>query len=75
MMKWYGGNETGQIPGAFPEKWWEGAALFYALINYWYFTGDDTYNDVLSQGLQFQSGDKGDYMPANFSSYLVSISI
>ncbi|KAJ5172615.1 hypothetical protein N7492_005208 [Penicillium capsulatum] len=70
MMLWYHGNETGQIPGSFPEKWWEGGALFYALVNYWHFTGDDTYNEVLRQGLEFQSGDDGDYMPSNYSSYL-----
>ncbi|KAJ5698431.1 mannan endo-1-6-alpha-mannosidase [Penicillium macrosclerotiorum] len=70
MMTWYHGNETGQIPGAFPTKWWEGSALFYALLNYWHFTGDTTYNDELSVGLEWQSGDNGDYMPSNYSSYL-----
>jgi mannan endo-1,6-alpha-mannosidase len=72
MMRWYAGNETGQIPGAFPTKWWEGSALFLALLQYWHFTGDTQYNDELSQGLQWQSGDNGNYMPTNYSSYLVS---
>lgn len=72
MMRWYAGNETGYTPGAFPEKWWEGSALFMGLLQYWHFTGDDQYNDALSQGLQWQSGDDGNYMPSNFSSYLVS---
>ena len=71
MMTWYHGNETGGIPGAFPDKWWEGGAMFMTLLQYWHFTGDDTYNDELSVGLQWQSGDAGDYMPANYSSYLV----
>lgn len=44
-----------------------------ALIQYWHFTGDSTYNDQLSLGLQWQSGDNGDYMPSNYSSYLVRI--
>ncbi|KAJ5354949.1 hypothetical protein N7541_005993 [Penicillium brevicompactum] len=70
MMKYYYGNETGQIPGAFPDKWWEGSALFLALLEYWHFTGDTTYNEELSIGLQWQSGDDGDYMPSNYSSYL-----
>lgn len=73
MMKYYYGNETGQIPGAFPDKWWEGAPLFMALLEYWHFTGDTTYNEELSVGLQWQSGTDGDYMPSNYSSYLVSI--
>jgi mannan endo-1,6-alpha-mannosidase len=72
MMTWYYGNETGQIPGAFPDKWWEGATLFLTLLQYWHFTGDTTYNSELSIGLQWQSGDSGDYMPSNYSSYLVS---
>lgn len=75
MMKYYYGNETGQIPGAFPDKWWEGSALFLALLEYWHFTGDTTYNEELSIGLQWQSGDSGDYMPSNYSSYLVRITM
>ncbi|KAJ5151571.1 Mannan endo-1-6-alpha-mannosidase DCW1, partial [Penicillium capsulatum] len=70
MMTYYHGNETGQIPGAFPTKWWEGSALFLALLQYWHFTGDTTYNDELRQGLEWQSGTNGDYMPSNYSSYL-----
>ncbi|KAJ6150861.1 mannan endo-1-6-alpha-mannosidase [Penicillium chermesinum] len=69
-MTFYHGNESGQIPGAFPEKWWEGSALLLAALNYWHFTGDDTYNEDVSVGLQWQGGDHGDYMPSNYSSYL-----
>ncbi|KAF9890600.1 hypothetical protein FE257_005731 [Aspergillus nanangensis] len=68
-MTWYSGNDTGGIPGAFPEKWWEGSALFMSLLLYWHYTGDDTYNPQVSQGMQWQAGN-GDYMPANYSSYL-----
>lgn len=70
MMTYYTGNETGAIPGAFPSKWWEGSALFLALLHYWHYTGDTTYNDELRVGLEWQSGDDGDYMPTNYSSYL-----
>ncbi|KAL4874264.1 glycoside hydrolase [Aspergillus karnatakaensis] len=68
-LTWYKGNETGQNPGAFPEKWWEGSALFMSLIFYQYYTGDDQYNDLITQGMQHQAGN-GDYMPSNYSSYL-----
>ncbi|PLN80214.1 mannan endo-1,6-alpha-mannosidase [Aspergillus taichungensis] len=68
-MGWYGGNDTGGIPGAFPEKWWEGSALFMSLLWYWHYTGDSTYNDQVSQGMEWQAGN-GDYMPDNYSSYL-----
>lgn len=44
--------------------------MFMALIQYWYFTGDTTYNDEVSVGMQWQSGN-GDYMPTNWSTYLV----
>ncbi|KAJ5296246.1 uncharacterized protein N7443_007139 [Penicillium atrosanguineum] len=70
MMTYYKGNETGHIPGAFASKWWEGSALLMALLQYWHFTGDTTYNDELRVALEWQSGDDGDYMPANYSSYL-----
>ncbi|KAJ6115459.1 Mannan endo-1-6-alpha-mannosidase DCW1 [Penicillium sp. IBT 16267x] len=63
------GNDTGHIPGAFASKWWEGAALFLALLQYWHFTGDTTYNDNLRVGLEWQAGDD-DYMPTNYSSYI-----
>lgn len=35
------------------------------LIDYWYYTGDDTYNDLTSQALLFQVGETNDYMPRN----------
>lgn len=69
-MGWYGGDEPGNIPGAFPDKWWEGSALFQACLNYWYTTGDTRYNDTVNMGMEWQAGE-GDYMPANYSSYLV----
>lgn len=72
MFTWYKGNESGEIPGSFPTKWWEGSALFMAALEYWKYTGDDQYNDATSQGMVWQGGDNGDYMPANYSSYLVS---
>ncbi|KAL2847138.1 glycosyl hydrolase family 76-domain-containing protein [Aspergillus pseudodeflectus] len=68
-MTWYSGNETGQIPGAFPDKWWEGAALFTSLLLYWHYTGDDTYNPQVRHGMQWQAGN-GDYMPSNYSSWI-----
>lgn len=71
-MSWYYGNETGQIPGKLEDTWWEGGAMFMALIQYWHFTGDTTYNDEVTVGMQWQAGD-GDYMPSNYSNYLVSL--
>lgn len=71
-MSWYAGNETGQIPGKLVDTWWEGGAMFMALIQYWHFTGDTTYNDEVTVGMEFQAGN-GDYMPSNYSNYIVSL--
>lgn len=35
------------------------------LIDYWYYTGDSEYNDLITQALLFQVGDHDDYMPNN----------
>lgn len=67
MMTWYTGNLTGGTPGLMPAPyyWWEGGATWGALIDYWYYTGDDTYNDVVTQAIQFQASPTLDFMPAN----------
>ncbi|KXS93620.1 hypothetical protein AC578_5913 [Pseudocercospora eumusae] len=72
MMKWYTGNKTGGIPGLLPGPyyWWEAGAMFGAMIDYWYYTGDATYNDVVSQALLFQVGPDVNYMPPNQSKSL-----
>lgn len=67
MMQYYVGNETGQTPGILPSPyyWWEAGAMFGILIDYWYYTGDTTYNDEVEQALLFQVGTDDDYMPLN----------
>lgn len=44
---------------------WEAGAMFGALIDYWHYTNDTTYNDVISQALLFQVGPNRDYMTPN----------
>jgi mannan endo-1,6-alpha-mannosidase len=39
--------------------------MFGTLIDYWYYTGDETYNNITTQGLLFQVGPYDDYMPPN----------
>ena len=67
MMSYYNGNTTVGIPGLFPGPyyWWEAGAAFGQLIDYWYYTGDTSYNDVVTQGMLFQTGPNNDYMPPN----------
>jgi mannan endo-1,6-alpha-mannosidase len=67
MVEPYTGNLTGQIPGILPAPyyWWEAGAWCGILIDYYYFTGDDTYNDIATQAMLFQAGPNNDYMPPN----------
>lgn len=46
--------------------------MFGQMVQYWYYTGDTTYNAETMQALQHQVGADDDYMPANQSKSLVS---
>lgn len=39
--------------------------MFGHMINYWYYTGDDYYNSIVSQAIQFQVGTGDDFLPTN----------
>ena len=67
MMKYYTGNNTGDNPGNLPAPyfWWEGGGMFGAMIDYWYYTNDTSYNDVVEQALSSQVGTDNNYMPTN----------
>lgn len=67
LMDYYNGNQTGQTPGMFvyPYYWWEAGAAWGSMVDYWFYTGDTTYNDVLKSSLLFQVGANWDYMPSN----------
>jgi mannan endo-1,6-alpha-mannosidase len=79
MMSVYQGNQTGQVPGLLPGAlacttsnpslycWWESGAMFGALINYWQYTNDTSYNPVVTQALQFQRGPDNNFNPPNQS--------
>jgi mannan endo-1,6-alpha-mannosidase len=76
MMTFYSGNLSGETPGLLPGpcasdacySWWEAGAMFGSLVNYWQYTGDSSYNDVVSQALLFQVGPDQNYNPPNQSS-------
>lgn len=75
LMSYYHGDEPGQTPGilpgpppAGPYYWWQAGAMFGTLIDYWYYTGDSTYNDETRFALVFQAEAPGNsYMPANWT--------
>ncbi|KAM3436161.1 hypothetical protein MY4824_004466 [Beauveria thailandica] len=67
MLSFYTGNKPGGTPGLLnpPYYWWEAGAMLGALVDYWYYTGDDEYNQLVTDGLLFQVGTNRDYMPNN----------
>jgi mannan endo-1,6-alpha-mannosidase len=77
MMKYYQGNETGFIPGLLgsPYYWWETGGMFGTMIDYWFYTGDTSYNDVIEQAMLFQTGPDFDYMPTNQTKAEVSLAL
>ncbi|KAH8804955.1 glycosyl hydrolase family 76-domain-containing protein [Xylogone sp. PMI_703] len=69
LMSYYTGNITNTpetiavLPA--PYYWWEAGALWGAMIDYFHYTGDDTYNNVTTQALLSQVGPEFDYMMPN----------
>ncbi|KAI0411955.1 glycoside hydrolase family 76 protein [Xylaria grammica] len=77
LMTYYQGNESGHTPGILPGPppagdyyWWEGGALWGTMIDYWHLTGDDSYNDVVTQAMLWQVGPNRNYMPPNVTASL-----
>ncbi|KAK4197652.1 glycosyl hydrolase family 76-domain-containing protein [Triangularia verruculosa] len=77
-VSYYKGNETGETPGVLGYEplipggngeywWWTGSVFASTLIDYWFYTGDDSYNAIVSQGLAHQAGPNRDYMPPNYT--------
>lgn len=68
-MGYYATGSTGAvisgIPGLLtypPYYWWEAGAMFGQMVDYWYYTGDDTYNDIVKAGMLFQVGNSRDFV-------------
>lgn len=67
-MKYYNANVTGVgIPGNLPDPyyWWEAGALMMSMVDYWYYTGDSTYNSQIIEGILHQTGPNRDFMTPN----------
>ena len=67
LLSYYHASEPGSAPGIFapPYFWWASGAVWGGLIEYWHYTGDAQYNDLVGQALLSQAGPNLDYMPAN----------
>jgi len=77
-VDYYHGDEPGQtigiLPGPPPKGpyyWWQAGAMFGTLIDYWFYTGDDAYNEITTKALLFQAEPPlNSYMPANWTASL-----
>src|SRR3954451_14163024 len=67
MVQYYTGYRPGDVPGNLPAPyyWWEAGAMFGALVDYWYFTGDDQYNEITMQAMVHQLGPENVFQPPN----------
>ncbi|KAI1840672.1 hypothetical protein JX266_013134 [Neoarthrinium moseri] len=74
LLTFYHGDEPGWVPGILPGPppdgeyyWWQGGAMWGALMDYRHHTGDKSYDDITSTAMLFQVGDDRDFMPRNWS--------
>lgn len=67
LMDYYEGTKYGGTIGLMTEPyyWWEAGTAFSSMIDFWYYTGNTTYNDIIKEALLYQVGTNKDYMPAN----------
>jgi hypothetical protein len=75
-MNQYTGSNSGGTPGLFPSPYffWSDGAIWDGMIDYWFLTGDTSYNNAVGNALQFQVGDSKDYMPTNQTKEEVCVS-
>ncbi|KAI0190120.1 glycosyl hydrolase family 76-domain-containing protein [Astrocystis sublimbata] len=70
LMSFYTGEIPGILPGPPPDGdyyWWTGGALWATMLDYRIRTGDDQYDDKIREGISWQTGDKNDFLPANWT--------
>lgn len=65
LMSYYTGNKTGDSPGVFPQPpyyWWESGGAWGGMVEYWHYTGDTSYNQVVAQAILSQASPTNDFM-------------
>ncbi|KAI1398342.1 glycoside hydrolase family 76 protein [Hypoxylon fuscum] len=72
-MSWYSGNVTNtpETLAVFPPPhyWWQAGAAWGAMLDYSHYTGDSSYDEVITQALVSQVGPKFDFMmPLHYGS-------
>lgn len=73
-MAFYHGNEEGQTLGILPGPppngpyyWWQAGALWGTMIDYWKYTGDEQYNQIVQEALLSQVGPDQNYLEPNIT--------
>jgi mannan endo-1,6-alpha-mannosidase len=76
LISMYSDTQTGTIlsgiPGLLtypPYYWWEAGAMFGQLIDYWYYTGDSQWNDLIREGIVHQMGEGSNYVSRRLLSF------
>ncbi|KAK7991390.1 hypothetical protein PG988_000184 [Apiospora saccharicola] len=76
LLSFYKGEDPGWVfaigilPGPPPDGdyfWWIGGAMWGTLLDYRRQTGDTQYDKIITRALVEQSGEKKDFMPANWT--------
>ncbi|KAL2144368.1 hypothetical protein VTI28DRAFT_9192 [Corynascus sepedonium] len=78
LYSYYHGDEPGQTPGILPGPppggpyyWWQAGAMWGTYVDYWFYTGDDTYNKEAMRSMVFQAeAPVNAYMPKNWTASL-----
>ncbi|EEQ86176.1 mannan endo-1,6-alpha-mannosidase, variant 2 [Blastomyces dermatitidis ER-3] len=67
LRSYYTGDAPGNVPGTLPPPyyWWEAGGMFGGLIDYWFYTGDSTYNSIIIQAMVHQASPTRNFMPVN----------
>lgn len=67
LMDYYIGNSPGSSFGEIsaPYHWWEAGMAWGSILDYWYYTGDETYNTELSRSLLHRAGENWDSAARN----------
>ncbi|ABN64791.1 Defective Cell Wall [Scheffersomyces stipitis CBS 6054] len=69
VLDYYDGKNYGGVVGMFvwPYYWWEAGGVWGSLIDYTYFTQNDTLVPLIKEALLYQTGDDNNYVPLNQS--------
>ncbi|SCV01153.1 LAME_0G14422g1_1 [Lachancea meyersii CBS 8951] len=69
LLDYYTGLQYGNPIGMFssPYYWWEAGGAWGSILDFWWYTGNTTYNGILKQALLAQTGNNNDYVPLNQS--------